>query len=195
MSSLFKNVRDFMLQKMRLSIRVAIRGSVSVANQRILLRGSGVIEFAEGVVFGWEQSPSFETSYAYVEARRPGSKIVIGRKCIFSNAPALIAECEGETPAIQIGDRCVFGSRFRCYDSDFDGLRAKERNEPNAIKRRPVKIGNDCFFGEACFVLKGVEIGDRCVVGAGSVVTTSFPPDSIIAGNPARLVRTIAQNS
>lgn len=85
----------------------------------------------------------------------------------------------------------MFGIGFRCYDSDFHGLEADARHDRKAVKTAAVVIGDDCFFGERCMVLKGVNIGDRCVIGAGSVVTKSFPPDSVIAGNPARLIRTL----
>ena len=44
-------------------------------------------------------------------------------------------------------------------------------------------------IGRRCIILPGIEIGDECVVGAGSVVTKSIPPRSLVAGNPARILR------
>lgn len=51
------------------------------------------------------------------------------------------------------------------------------------------RIGENCFIGGCSLILPGVEIGDNCVVGAGSVVTKSVPARSIVAGNPARVIR------
>ena len=51
------------------------------------------------------------------------------------------------------------------------------------------RIGKNCFIGGRSLILPGVEIGDNCVVGAGSVVTKSVPARSIVAGNPARVVK------
>ena len=51
------------------------------------------------------------------------------------------------------------------------------------------RIGANCFIGGRSLILPGVEIGDNCVVGAGSVVTKSVPGRSLVAGNPARILR------
>lgn len=51
-----------------------------------------------------------------------------------------------------------------------------------------VRIGDYVFIGAGAVVLPGVEIGSRCIVGANAVVTRSVPPDSVVAGNPARVV-------
>lgn len=51
------------------------------------------------------------------------------------------------------------------------------------------RIGRNCFVGGHSLVLPGVEIGDNSVVGAGSVVTKSVPPRTLVAGNPARVIR------
>lgn len=51
------------------------------------------------------------------------------------------------------------------------------------------RVGANCFIGGSSLILPGVEIGDNCVVGAGSVVTKSVPPRSIVAGNPAKVIR------
>lgn len=55
------------------------------------------------------------------------------------------------------------------------------------------RIGENCFIGGCSLILPGIEIGDNCVVGAGSVVTKSVPARSIVAGNPARVIRSDIQ--
>jgi acetyltransferase-like isoleucine patch superfamily enzyme len=54
---------------------------------------------------------------------------------------------------------------------------------------RDTRIGRRCFIGARSFILPGVQIGDECIVGAGSVVTKDVPSRSIAAGNPARVIR------
>jgi len=51
------------------------------------------------------------------------------------------------------------------------------------------RIGENCFIGGESIILPGVTIGDNCVVGAGSVVTRDVPPRSVVAGNPAKIIR------
>jgi galactoside O-acetyltransferase len=61
----------------------------------------------------------------------------------------------------------------------------------SAVSRGAIGLGNKSWFGFNASVLKGVTVGERAVVGAASVVTRSIPANSVIAGNPARIVRTL----
>jgi len=54
-------------------------------------------------------------------------------------------------------------------------------------------IEDNVFIGANCIILKGVKIGDRSIIGAGSVVTKNVPSDQIWAGNPAKFIREINQ--
>ena len=60
-------------------------------------------------------------------------------------------------------------------------------------RTKPVLIKKGAFIGANVTILKGVQLGSGCVVGAGSVVTQSFAPNSLIAGNPAKFIKTINQ--
>ena len=51
------------------------------------------------------------------------------------------------------------------------------------------RVGRNCFIGGESIILPGTTIGDNCVIGAGSVVTKDVPPRSIVAGNPAKIIR------
>lgn len=55
--------------------------------------------------------------------------------------------------------------------------------------RMHTRIGSCCFIGARSIVMPGVEVGDNAIVGAGSVVVRNVPPRSIVAGNPARVIR------
>ncbi len=67
----------------------------------------------------------------------------------------------------------------------------KIRNKPSPERKRQTKtiIGNDVWFGANSLVLKGVNIGDGAVVGAGAVVTKDIPPYAIVGGNPAKIIK------
>lgn len=54
-----------------------------------------------------------------------------------------------------------------------------------------IKIGSNVFIGAGAIILPGVEIGDNVIVGAGAVVTKDIPNDSLVVGNPAKVIKTV----
>lgn len=79
------------------------------------------------------------------------------------------------------------GVRFITHDG---GIRPFRRNQPKLDVVAPIRIGNDVFIGMRSIILPGVTIGDRCVVGAGAIVTRDIPAGSVVAGVPARVLGT-----
>ena len=93
--------------------------------------------------------------------------------------------------SIKIGSHCLIGANVVISDSDFHSTKAKNRRYNNSIEdinAAPIQIENNVFIGTGSIILKGVFIGENSVIGAGSVVTKSFPRNSILAGNPAKLI-------
>ena len=92
---------------------------------------------------------------------------------------------------ITIGDHCKIGANVKIVDNDCHPIDAAARREENRekIQHRPIQIGNDVFIGMNAIILKGTELGDGCVVGAGAVVSGKFGPNCVIGGNPARVIR------
>ena len=92
---------------------------------------------------------------------------------------------------VEIRENCVIGADVVISDTDFHSLNPALRSTKDDSKYAsvsPVIIGNDVFIGTKSIILKGVSIGENSVIGAGSVVTKSFNENSIIAGNPAKLI-------
>jgi len=63
----------------------------------------------------------------------------------------------------------------------------------DSVTVRPVRIGNKTWIGFGASILKGVSVGEGAVVGANAVVTRDVPPYTVVAGNPARVVRQLKQ--
>lgn len=95
--------------------------------------------------------------------------------------------------SIQIGNNVNIGADTILLDTDGHSLdhlvRRNRQLDPCSDKRRPIVIEDDVLIGARCIILKGVTIGARSIIGAGSVVTKNIPPDTIAAGNPAVPVR------
>lgn len=97
-----------------------------------------------------------------------------------------------DTCPITIGDRCYIGPDVGFY-TPIHPLSAKQRDADVELGA-PITIGNSVWMGGHVTILPGVTLGDRVVVGAGSVVTKSFGDDVVIAGNPARIIRQLDKN-
>lgn len=120
----------------------------------------------------------------------PYAKLIIGKNVRMSGTTICTAN------SIFIGDRCVIGSDVWIVDTDFHSLNSKTRSSVDDSKdanTAPINIGNDVFIGGRSIILKGVTLGNNVIVGAGSVVTRSFPNNSIIGGNPAVLIKSIPE--
>lgn len=112
------------------------------------------------------------------------AQIVIGDNCGISNT-TMIA-----TKSIVLEDRVCIGGGTRIYDTDHHSVIPEYRLNGNThVCSAPVLLKEECFVGSDCIILKGVTIGRRSVVGAGSVVTKSIPDNEIWAGNPAHFVK------
>jgi maltose O-acetyltransferase len=84
---------------------------------------------------------------------------------------------------ITIGDNCTICPNVRLIAHD-----ASTKNHLGYTKFGKITIGENCFIGDSTIVLPNVSIGSNSIVGAGSVVTKSVPPGTVVAGNPARRV-------
>ena len=95
---------------------------------------------------------------------------------------------------MQIGNHCLIAGGVRIADFDGHPLGADERRAGATFAAEtvlPVIIGDDVWIGHGAVILKGVNIGDRAVIGARAVVTRDVPADTVVAGNPARVIKSL----
>ena len=100
----------------------------------------------------------------------------------------LLAACESKK--ITVGNDCMFSNKIQLRTSDSHSI--LDENAKRINLGGDIEIGNHVWIGNEVMVLKGTTIPDNCIVGARSIVTASLcaPPNSIIAGIPARVVKT-----
>ncbi len=152
----------------------------------ILSQGMGTVSFGKNVHVGLDYDTDFWTSYVFLNPRTPESKIEIGENSWVGNH--FVAISEG--PGILIGKNVLVGTRVEVYDSDFHAVNVRDRLKSDS-KRAPVKIGNGVWIGNNVTILKGTEIGEHSVVAAGAVVSGKFPPNVVLGGVPAKVIRQI----
>ncbi|EHD2940906.1 acyltransferase [Campylobacter coli] len=148
----------------------------------------GKIDIHDTVSFGFFPSPYFYTCYNHIDIRE-GGNIIIKENTTINNNFILCAFRNN----ISIGKNCLIGVNFSALNADYHGIEINNRNKIEKISSADISIGDDCFLGNNVTILKGVNLGKGCVVANSSVVTKSFDDNSLIAGNPARLIRVIEQ--
>lgn len=96
---------------------------------------------------------------------------------------------------VQIGTHCAIGLDVKLISTSHDlsihfvNYRFNKHRGVNNLIDSHIIIGNNCWIGSNAIILPGVILGDNCVVGAGSVVTRSYPDNSIVVGAPAKLIK------
>lgn len=113
-----------------------------------------------------------------------GCNIFLGEDCFINFNCTILDEAK-----VTIGNNAFLGPNVSIYTACHP-LEVDRRNR--FIEwAEPVTIGNNVWIGGDVTILPGVTIGDNVVIGAGAVVTKSFPSDVVIAGNPAKIIKQI----
>ena len=133
-----------------------------------------------------------------IASDRDGSCVIIGKRTFVGNSTLVTAE------RIEIGSDVLVSWGCTIVDHDSHCLEwSRRRDDVDSYRRglkdwdgiaiRPVQIGDKAWIGFNVIILKGVQIGEGAVVAAGSVVTRDVPPFTLVGGNPARLIRSLAE--
>jgi acetyltransferase-like isoleucine patch superfamily enzyme len=107
--------------------------------------------------------------------------LVLGERVFINTGATVVANHN-----IVIGDDCLIGDLVAIFDSDHHSL---EPSRPTRVA--PVRLGANVWVGRSATILPGVTIGDHAVIAAGSIVTDDVPARTLMAGVPARPIRTL----
>ena len=120
--------------------------------------------------------PSFRCDYGY--------NIYLGKDFYANFECVMLDVCP-----IHIGDNCMLAPGVHIYTATHP-LDATERNSGLEFGK-PVTIGNNVWIGGRAVINPGVTLGDNVVVASGAVVTKSVPANTVVGGNPARIIKTL----
>ena len=173
----------------------------------LLLKGAPVIFNKKGAELTIGNNVTIKSSFlsnlvglyskTIIVTRAPGAYIRIGDNVGMSGVTIYARK------GIEIGENTAIGGNTKILDNDFHPIEAETRNkllmdknggDSDLIPAKPIKIGKNCFIGCNAIILKGTELGDGCVVGAGAVVSGKFEANSVIAGNPARVIKKVGES-
>jgi acetyltransferase-like isoleucine patch superfamily enzyme len=108
-------------------------------------------------------------------------RITIGDNVLIMNGVRV-----SSASSITIGDGCMLANH--CYLTDADWHDIHDRTSaPGGT--RPIVLERGAWVGDSAIVCKGVRVGENSIIGAGAVVTRDVPPNAVVAGNPARVVK------
>ncbi|HWK95686.1 MAG TPA: sugar O-acetyltransferase [Pseudolabrys sp.] len=116
-----------------------------------------------------------------------GGNIELGERVFFNFNCVVLDVCP-----VRIGSFTLFGPSVQILTA-MHPMNAEQRRKVEFAK--PIEIGSDVWVGGGAIILSGVRIGDRAVIGAGSVVTRDIPDGVFAAGNPCRVVREITDEA
>lgn len=152
-----------------------------------IIDGDGAIQIGEGSRINsakWVNIIGGDTRT--ILSTKDCGKINIGRNVGISNT-AIVARKN-----VRIEDNVLIGGGCKIYDNDFHSLDYTQRIEGfSGIQADSICIKEGAFIGAHSIILKGVTIGKKSIIGAGSVVTKSIPDGEIWAGNPAKYIKKV----
>jgi len=125
----------------------------------------------------------YRTNLTTVANSEGNGKIKIGDRVLVMNGVRVSSATE-----IIIGDDCMLANM--CYLTDADWHDIHDRTSSPG-KTSPIVLERGAWIGDSAIVCKGVTVGENSIVGAGSVVRRDVPPNTIVMGNPAKVVKEI----
>jgi len=118
--------------------------------------------------------------------------VKIGKGCYIPN-PKSVQIDYSKPILLEIGEHVRLNQDLTIMTHDFASMAFVNAYNEFIPSHRKIKIGSNVYFGRKCTVLKGVTIGDNCIIGYGSVVMKDIPANSVAAGCPAKVICTLEE--
>lgn len=185
--------------------KIIIKVTKATYGKNLLIKGLPVIFNKSGATLTLGDNVTIKSSFlsnlvglysrTIIVTRALGAYIHIGNNVGISGATIYARK------GISIGDNTAIGGNVKILDNDFHPIDAEDRirllndahggDAADLIPAKEIIIGKNCFIGCNAIILKGTILGDGCVVGAGAVVSGKFEDNCVIAGNPAKVIKTL----
>ncbi len=188
----FSNTYWIIYNRFRFSIRGYKFGNNTKLIGKIYLKGRGECVIGDNFRFtsGSNINPISRNIRGSIYVKR-GARLCIGNNVGFSSV------CIWANDSIRIGDNVNVGANVVIMDNDAHPIEYMARRDVDKTfthtKTAAIIIENDVWIGMNSIILKGVSIGARTIIGAGSVVTGFIPADCIAAGNPCHVVKKLKE--
>lgn len=152
---------------------------------RLSLPRNASVSFGENVtiVSNWKYNGAGAGNAATHLYVKDKGKLTIGNNSGISNSVICA------TTSVTIGANVNIGTGCAIYDSDFHSVCYEQRINNTGVKSAPIVIQDGVWIGASSMILKGVTIGERSVVAAGSIVTKNIPSDELWGGVPAAFIK------
>ena len=170
------NASDSHLSMERRVARLLCKNYNDSTDEQVLLRREILRDLIGGYGKGLVIEPPFYCDY--------GSNISLGEKVYFNFNCVVL-----DVNKVTIGNNVLFGPNVQIYTATHP-MDSKIRAQ-GLETGKPITIGSDVWVGGGVIFSPGVTIGDRSVIGAGSVVTRDIPADTFAAGNPCKVIKTL----
>ena len=113
-------------------------------------------------------------------------QITIGKRTTFTNTVHVNAQ--EDNMSIEIGEDCMFSNHIIIRTSDSHAIYSNETNK-RINPAKPIRIGNHVWIAPGSEVMKGVVVGDGCIIGSQTMITKDVPANTLVVGRPARVVK------
>ena len=149
-------------------------GNVIKYNADIWVTDGGYLEIGDNCTI---------QNYAFIALTMPKPRIILGNNVVVGRFSMLTNK-----NLIKIGNDVLIGAYVQIIDTDH-GFAANQIIREQKAEIGEVVIGNDVWIGAGAKILKDVHIGDGAIIGANAVVTKDVPPNAIVAGVPAKIIK------
>ncbi len=174
---------DTILRNASVSMRNGkIDSSRCTFGSKSIISGQFVLETAEASIHVGERT--FIGGGQFISAKKItiGSDVLISWGCTFIDTNAHSINWQDRRDDVEDWRKGILAEKLGTY-KDWSKVNSNE-----------IILHDKCWIGFNCIILKGVEIGEGAVVGAGSVVSTNVPPYTVFAGNPAKFIKDIERS-
>jgi len=155
----------------------------SIRGNRVVLKNKGQINIGDRVSLN--SFPAGELCKTGLHCHCEESVITIGNDC---NLNGMMIHCR---TSVSVGHFCMFGPGSKIIDNDSHRITTDIKERRQAPDSEPVTLEDNVWVGMNSLILKGVTIGENSIVAAHSVVTKSVPKNVLVAGIPAKVIKSL----